>query len=103
MLDSGMPENERKHRRIRCLTHVINLVAKAFLLGGKAETVADELILAERYDDEEGISRVWRKQGALGKLQNLVRHIRSSPKRRQQFKGCETNKESWKKFNRLEV
>jgi hypothetical protein len=46
-LDSGMPEDERKRRRIRCLTHVINLVAKAFLLGGKAETVADELTLAE--------------------------------------------------------
>jgi len=103
MLDSGMPEDERKGRRIRCLAHVINLVAKAFLLGGKAETVADELVLAERHEDDEEISRIWKKQGALGKLQNLVRHIRSSPKRRQQFKECETNKESWKEFNKLEV
>jgi hypothetical protein len=103
MLDSSMPEDARKRRQIRCLAHIINLVAKAFLLGEKAEKVADELATAERHEDDDEISQVWRKHGALGKLQNLIRHIRASTKRRDQFKKCESDKESWKAFNKLEV
>jgi hypothetical protein len=56
MLDSGIPENARKRRRIRSLAHIINLVAKAFLLGEKAEKVKDELAATERHKDDEEMS-----------------------------------------------
>lgn len=98
-----MSEKARKRRRLRCLAHVTNLVAKAFLLGQKAEEVVDELLIAEHHFDLEKISRVWKKNGVLGRLQNLIRYIRLSPQRRQKFKRCAVDKESWKNFNKLEV
>jgi hypothetical protein len=98
-----MSNEARKRRRLRCLLHVTNLVAKAFLLGRKAEDIADELYQAQYHADFKKMSRVWHKFGALGRLHNLIRHIRLSPQRRQEFKQCQSDKEGWKEFNRLQV
>ena len=93
----------RKRRRLRCLAHVINLVAKAFLLGPKADDVSDELFLAQRNCDFQKMAEIWRKHGPLGRLQNLIRHIRLTPQRREKFKKCQVDTGSWKEFNKLEV
>jgi hypothetical protein len=85
------------------LAHVTNLVAKAFLLGRKAEDVVDELHVAQLHADFGRMANVWRKHGALGKLYNIIRHIRLTPQRRQEFRNCQENAESWKEFNKLEV
>ena len=98
-----MGKEARKRRRIRCLCHVTNLVAKAFLLGSKEENVTKNLLVAEHQSDFESISRIWKSHGALGRLQNLIRHIRLSPQRRDRFKKCYVDEESWKDFNHLEV
>jgi hypothetical protein len=100
-----MSETARKRRRIRCLAHVTNLVAKAFLLGQKSEETKDELQVAENQNKEDPgkLATFWQKHGALGRLQNLVRFIRMTPQRRQKFKECLVDSKSWKEFNRLEV
>lgn len=93
----------RKRRRLRCLAHVINLVAKAFLLGPKADDVTDELSAAQRHCDYEKLTAIWQNHGPLGRLQNLIRHIRLTPQRREKFRACQVDKGSWKEFNKLEV
>jgi hypothetical protein len=98
-----MSETARKRRRIRCLAHVTNLVAKAFLLGEKSEETPDELLVAEHQEDSGRLATFWQKHGALGRLQNLIRFIRTTPQRRQSFKECLVDSESWKEFNKLEV
>lgn len=97
----SMSETARKRRRLRCLAHVTNLVAKAFLLGPKAEETVDELNAAQR--DSGRLANTWQKHGALGRLQNLIRYIRITPQRRQSFKACQVDSESWREFNKLEV
>ena len=50
------------------------------------------------------IASTWKKQGALGRLQNLIRYIRlTTPKRREGFKSCQVDAKGWKDFNKLEV
>lgn len=97
----SMSETARKRRRLRCLAHVTNLVAKAFLLGPKAEETLDELFVARH--DSGRLANTWQKHGALGRLQNLIRYIRITPQRRQNFKECQVDSESWREFNKLEV
>src|SRR5579871_3713855 len=91
-----MSSQARKRCRLRCLLHVTNLVAKAFLLGRKAEDIADELYQAQYHRDFKKMARVWHKFGALGRLHNLIRHIRLSPQRRQEFRQCQSDREGWK-------
>ena len=54
--------------RLRCIVHVVNLVAHAFLKG---------LIFAN--DAEERSVLDWRKKGPIGKLHRMVHHIRITP------------------------
>jgi hypothetical protein len=42
-LHPDMPEKQRKRRRLRCFNHITNLVAKAFLLGVKADETVNQL------------------------------------------------------------
>ena len=46
-----MSGQAQKRRRLHCLLHVTNLVAKAFLLDRKAEDIADELYQAQYHAD----------------------------------------------------
>ena len=100
-----MSDAARKRRRLRCLAHITNLVAQAFLLGPKANDVVDEIRQAYSRCDFDKIASIWRKHGALGRLHNIVRYIRLTPQRRQAFRAVvvEEERESWKEFNDLEV
>jgi hypothetical protein len=102
-LHPDMPEKQRKRRRLRCFNHITNLIAKAFLLGVKSEETVDQLLLAEHHGDFGEIADVWRKHGTLGRLQNIIRHIRLTPQRRHAFKQCKGSPEDWKEFGHLEV
>ena len=64
----GMSEEARKRRRLRCLAHVTNLVAKAFYMGPKADDIVDEPLLGQHHADFGRIASTWKKQGALGAL-----------------------------------
>jgi len=77
------------YRRIRCTGHVINLAVQAFLFQNLIEL--DQI---SSYEEEEArgegdaVQRgnTFRAMGPLGKLHNIVVHIRSSAGRIQEFK-----------------
>jgi hypothetical protein len=52
-----MSEGARKRRRLRCLAHVTNLVAKAFYLGPKADDIVTELLAAERRENRKYLAK----------------------------------------------
>src|SRR5579871_3617213 len=65
--------------------HIINLCAHAFIMGKYAEKIAREMDAAMREGDLKKIGELWRKRGALGRLHNVIKHIRGSPQRREFF------------------
>ncbi|KAM5527860.1 transposase-like protein [Fusarium oxysporum f. sp. phaseoli] len=69
-LDPSMRSVDIKARRMRCYGHTLNLVARAFLFGKDAES----------FELESDIN------GMRGLLRNIVKFIRSSPQRSEQFK-----------------
>ena len=71
----GMNAKQCRCRCLWCLGHVVNLAAQAFLFGKKSQETLDELDLAYYQYDFEAIAKVWRKQGVLGRLHNIVRYI----------------------------
>jgi hypothetical protein len=81
-------------RRSRCLGHIINLAAKAFIHGADVEAWEDEVALAAQRDSRRGHEELnlmeeqvqWRSRGPIGKYHNVVVFIRASPQRRQAFK-----------------
>jgi hypothetical protein len=84
------PNEEEGSRRSRCLGHIINLAAQAFIYGkdGEAFVNAAEYTEELTYRDQAAVAReqsLWRSRGSFGKLHNVVKHIKASPQRRQDF------------------
>jgi hypothetical protein len=99
----GMSAKQRLRRRLRCLGHVINLSAQAFLLGKRSQETLDQLELANLRHDFEAIAKVWREQGVLGRLHNIIRYIRMTPQRRAEWRKIVIGTEQWSLFDGLEV
>ena len=84
------PEVTVNEVRGRCLAHIINLTAKAYLFGKDA--AAFKAIAANLNESNPDIDTIrtaqahWKKQGAVEKLHNVVVFIRASPQRRESFK-----------------
>jgi hypothetical protein len=74
-------------RRVRCLGHIINLAAKAFLFGKDADAFEEDSLTKKQLSKLEAVRELWRKKGPLGKFHNTVSFIRSSPQRREAFLG----------------
>jgi hypothetical protein len=79
-----------RSRRSRCLGHIINLVAQAFIFGDDLE--AFEAIITAVTESVSMDSKVmkdaqlaWRRKGPIGKLHNLIVFIRRLPQRREAF------------------
>jgi hypothetical protein len=83
--DFGWPRAEAKRRRLRCMGHIINLVAQAFLFGSESE-VFDVTIKAYEDDIDQGKVDLSQLRGPVGKLHHIVLHIRKTPQRRNAFK-----------------
>jgi hypothetical protein len=90
------PEWVASHQRIRCLGHIINLVVQAFLFINEKDF--EELELYDQQDElgasssEKGEGeratrgdKIRALLGPLGKLHNIVVHIRGSPQRTREF------------------
>ena len=76
-LDPFITEEKAEDRRLRCWGHILNLGAKAFLLGENAEGFEVEMeVLNTLGLQKEELNR-WRRKGGLGKLHNLVIFIRA--------------------------
>ena len=68
-------------KRLRCFGHIINLVVKALLFGTNLSAFEKDL---DRASDHEAFD-LWRKQGAIGRLHNLVTYISRSDQRTRNF------------------
>jgi hypothetical protein len=78
-----------RERRVRCLGHIINLAAKAFLFGGDKDSFEDvHISSAVPVTALEAEMAFWRTKGPLGKLHNLIVYIRKTSQRRDAFQAC---------------
>ncbi|KAF7568858.1 hypothetical protein PtrM4_112730 [Pyrenophora tritici-repentis] len=68
-----MKSKQRRHRRLRCLGHVINLCCQAFLMGRNCEKYLAKLEKHHQRGDYTKVEELWKKFGCLGRLHNLVR------------------------------
>ncbi len=85
IIDLIQPDIDLEERRLRCIGHIINLIAKAFIFGNKWETFEADIAIAKNTNDLEAAMRLWRKQGAIRKLHNLIRFIRASSQKEAMF------------------
>jgi hypothetical protein len=97
-ISPDLPANQRKARRLRCLGHVVNLCARALLVGKESKKTLRKL---DSLTEEESGS-VWRDHGCVGKLHNIIKYIRWTPQRREQFAGIRI-KGDLARFDELEV
>jgi hypothetical protein len=81
-----------EEHRIRCLGHIINLIVQAFLFAGSSTQLSleDLEISDDQEEGEEGQISVVRPSqmraiGPMGKLHNIVVHIRGSASRTKEF------------------
>lgn len=81
-----MTKIQRENRRLRCLGHVINLAAKAFLYGTEFDAFEKDIESMREQSDLVKELLLWRKRGPIGKLHNCVVYICRSPQRRERFK-----------------
>jgi hypothetical protein len=72
-----------KAKWIRCSGHVLNLVAQSILFGSNVDAL--ELDLLRTQDEELRHMDIWRRKGPCGKLHNIVKYIKRSPQRIEQF------------------
>lgn len=79
---------QRKARRLRCFGHVTNLCARAMLLGKGAGKAMEEVSWKTSKGAFDAVDQFWRGRGAIGRLHNLIKYIRWTPQRREQFDNC---------------
>ncbi|KAL9572045.1 hypothetical protein ACKAV7_003762 [Fusarium commune] len=80
-----MDSKQHRHRRLRCLGHIINLCCQAFLIGRNYEKYLAKLEKHYQRRDYVKVEELWKKFGYLGRLHNLVRYIRLTLQRREEF------------------
>ena len=75
-------------RRLRCFAHDMQIAVKGLLFGPTVAELETYEATAKVSDEEkaEWMKVKWRAFGAIGKLHNIVKYIRISPKRRAGFK-----------------
>jgi hypothetical protein len=72
-------------RRVKCVGHIINLAAKAFLFSKDADAFEEESCTKKQLSQLEAVREFWRKKGPLGKFHNTVSFVRKTPQRREAF------------------
>ncbi len=85
IIDLILPDPHLGERRLQCMGYIINLIAKAFIYGNKSETFGVDIAIVEDTNNLEAAMRVLRKQGAIGKLHNVIRFIRALLQREAMF------------------
>jgi hypothetical protein len=70
-------------RHVRCIGHIINLVAHKVLFGSNVESFEHEL--TSNITAEVAELTTWRRKGPIGKLHNLIIYITHSANRREAF------------------
>jgi hypothetical protein len=82
---------EPESQRIRCLGHILNLIAQAFLFAGSSERCPEEVLQSMDLEEADGAEvdvvrrNTVRTIGPMGKLHNIVVFIRGSGIRTKEF------------------
>ena len=99
-----MTPKQRVCRRLRCLGHVINLAAKAFLYGKEFDAFEKNIDTVKEHSEILKELQLWRKRGPVGKLHNIIIFICRSPQRREKFANIKalSNEES-EQFDHLKL
>ncbi|KAH7461803.1 hypothetical protein FOMA001_g18905 [Fusarium oxysporum f. sp. matthiolae] len=66
-----MDSKQRRHRRLRCLGHIVNLCCQAFLMGRNCEKYLAKLEKHYQRGDYAKVEELWKRFGCLGRLHNL--------------------------------
>jgi len=74
-----MPLKKRNTRRLRCLGHVINLAAKAFLFGTEYDAFEKDIKSIKEKSELLQELKLWQKRGPVGRLHNIITYICRSP------------------------
>jgi hypothetical protein len=74
-----------EERRLRCMGHVLNLIAGEYLYGQDSASFDVEFNAAGGPQRRQ----LWRQRGEVGKLHNLIAHVRGSGKRTEAFEGLQ--------------
>ena len=90
------PQRDPMTSRSRCLGHIINLAAKAFIFGKSVsafEAIVDSVDESSSRDSDATklAQQEWRKKGPVGKLHNVIVFIRASAQRREEFMRVKIN------------
>lgn len=80
-----MARKDLQGRRLRCLGHVINLSAKAFLYGEEFDAFEKDAESVRENSELLKELNIWRRRGPVGKLHNVVIFICRTPQRREKF------------------
>ena len=80
-------------RRVRCVGHVLNLVAKAIMIGSGSRNEPDMDVFEQQLeslakDEREQVAQ-WRRRGPVGKLHNIVVWICRSSQRIEKFEALQ--------------
>lgn len=86
ILHSIRPDiKDPESRRVRCLGHIINLVAKAFLFGNDEESLEAEGMTKTQIQQLLNVRKEWLTSGPYGKFHNTVQFIRDTSQRRDEW------------------
>ena len=93
--ENDKPEWNHTTQRIRCIGHIINLIVYAFLFPSDLKSISEQDLASYDNEDKAGTELKpsdqqtrrdkLRAMGSLGKLHNIVIHIRSSGPRTAEF------------------
>ena len=76
-------------RCVRCLGHIINSAAQAFLFAGDRQSLEEvQFVSLSPISVVEAEFAFWRKKEPLGGLHNITAFIRRTPQRREDFQRC---------------
>jgi quinol monooxygenase YgiN len=76
---------ESDSRRVKCLKHILNLTAKAFLFNKDADAFEENTNSKRSNAYIKKLRELWRKKGFIKKFHNLVLYIRVTSQRREEF------------------
>lgn len=80
ILKSYRLAKEKDRRRLRCLGHIVNLAAQAFLFGKDTDAFEESDL-----EDLDIAYKLWQQAGPIGQVHFLVAFIRASSQRREDF------------------
>lgn len=80
-----LEEIDISDRRIRCFSHILNIVGRASLYGEDFESFEHESYVKRFQAPDENELRRCRQIGPVGKLHNIIKWVRSSSKNKKAF------------------